>query len=81
MLTPDEQVVVLLSLKVALVAVAASLPFAVGAGWLLARRRFPGRLALDALIHLPLVLPPVVCLLYTSPSPRDRQKSRMPSSA
>jgi hypothetical protein len=27
------------------------------------------------LAHLP------VCLLYTSPSPRDRQKSRMPSSA
>ena len=24
---------------------------------------------------------PTVCLLYTSPSPRDRQKSRMPSSA
>ena len=24
---------------------------------------------------------PVSCLLYTSPSPRDRQKSRMPSSA
>ena len=24
---------------------------------------------------------PQVCLLYTSPSPRDRQKSRMPSSA
>ena len=24
---------------------------------------------------------PFVCLLYTSPSPRDRQKSRMPSSA
>ena len=23
----------------------------------------------------------VACLLYTSPSPRDRQKSRMPSSA
>ena len=23
----------------------------------------------------------VTCLLYTSPSPRDRQKSRMPSSA
>ena len=22
-----------------------------------------------------------ICLLYTSPSPRDRQKSRMPSSA
>ena len=26
-------------------------------------------------------LPPCICLLYTSPSPRDRQKSRMPSSA
>ena len=25
--------------------------------------------------------PPAICLLYTSPSPRDRQKSRMPSSA
>ena len=23
----------------------------------------------------------LICLLYTSPSPRDRQKSRMPSSA
>ena len=27
------------------------------------------------------VLLPNTCLLYTSPSPRDRQKSRMPSSA
>ena len=27
------------------------------------------------------VLVGVICLLYTSPSPRDRQKSRMPSSA
>ena len=27
------------------------------------------------------ILGPVYCLLYTSPSPRDRQKSRMPSSA
>ena len=25
--------------------------------------------------------PCMICLLYTSPSPRDRQKSRMPSSA
>jgi molybdate transport system permease protein len=60
MLSPDEQVVVLLSLKVALVAVTFSLPFAIGAAWLLARWRFPGRPVLDALIHLPLVLPPVV---------------------
>ena len=27
------------------------------------------------------VIDPGTCLLYTSPSPRDRQKSRMPSSA
>ena len=26
-------------------------------------------------------VPVITCLLYTSPSPRDRQKSRMPSSA
>ena len=29
----------------------------------------------------PPTMPPTTCLLYTSPSPRDRQKSRMPSSA
>ena len=29
----------------------------------------------------PQVCHSVLCLLYTSPSPRDRQKSRMPSSA
>jgi len=29
----------------------------------------------------PVIAPPTTCLLYTSPSPRDRQKSRMPSSA
>jgi len=52
--------IVLLSLKVALVAVAASLPLAIGVAWLLARRDFPGKTLLDALVHLPLVLPPVV---------------------
>ena len=30
---------------------------------------------------VPLPLSAITCLLYTSPSPRDRQKSRMPSSA
>ena len=35
-------------------------------------------LALDSVQHL---LRLYICLLYTSPSPRDRQKSRMPSSA
>jgi len=50
----------LLSLRIAGVAVTFSLPFAIGAAWILARTRFPGRVFLDGLIHLPLVLPPVV---------------------
>ena len=36
------------------------LPFAIATAWLLTRRRFYGRAALDAIVHLPLVLPPVV---------------------
>lgn len=59
-LTPAEWSVVLLSLKVSGVAVAVTLPLAYGLAWLLARRRFPGRILLDALVHLPLVVPPVV---------------------
>ena len=58
--SPEEWAIVLLSLKVSLVAVLATLPMAYGFAWLLARRRFPGRLILDALVHLPLVVPPVV---------------------
>jgi molybdate transport system permease protein len=45
---------------VSLWSVAASLPPGLAIAWLLARCRFPGRLALDGLVHLPLVLPPVV---------------------
>ncbi|MFA7586889.1 MAG: molybdate ABC transporter permease subunit [Novosphingobium sp.] len=59
-LTPDDWDVIVLSLKVSGVAVAACLPVAFGLAWLLARGRFPGRILLDALVHLPLVLPPVV---------------------
>lgn len=59
-LSPDETAAVALSLRVATLATLASLPPAIAVGWLLARRRFPGRLVLDALVHLPLVLPPVV---------------------
>lgn len=58
--SPAELVVIALSLKVALVAALCSLPFGIGIAWLLARRRFPGKALLDALVHLPLVLPPVV---------------------
>ncbi|ALG91800.1 hypothetical protein TQ29_04905 [Actibacterium sp. EMB200-NS6] len=49
-----------LSLRSATLAVLWSLPLAIGLGWLLARRRFPGHWLLNAVVHLPLVLPPVV---------------------
>jgi molybdate transport system permease protein len=52
--------VVALSLKVALVGTIVSLPFGVLAAIALARGRFWGRSLLNALVHLPLVLPPVV---------------------
>ena len=58
--TASELAVVALSLKVALVGTVASLPFAVLVALALARGRFWGRSLLNALIHLPLVLPPVV---------------------
>ncbi len=59
-LSPEEIEAILLSLKVAFWAVAVSLPFGIGIAWLLARREFPGKALLDALIHVPLVVPPVV---------------------
>ncbi|PPU73461.1 molybdate ABC transporter permease subunit [Xanthomonas melonis] len=58
--TPQELTAIGLSLKVALVAALASLPPGIACGWLLARRRFPGKALFDALLHLPLVMPPVV---------------------
>ena len=60
MLTPEEWEVVALSVKVGGVTTIAALPLAYGLAWLLARGRFPGKLLLDAVVHLPLVLPPVV---------------------
>lgn len=59
-LTPDEWEVILLSLKVSAVAVGGALPVAFGLAWLLTRLRFPGKILVDGLVHLPLVLPPVV---------------------
>lgn len=49
-----------LSLKVSLWAVACSLPVGIACAWVLARCRFPGKILLDGLVHLPLVTPPVV---------------------
>ena len=59
-LTPSELEALRLSLKVAGVSVLASLPVGFALAWLLARHRFPGKTLLDAVVHLPLVLPPVV---------------------
>lgn len=59
-LTPDELEAVLLSLKVAGWATLAALVPAIAVAWVLARFDFPGRLLLNSLVHLPLVMPPVV---------------------
>jgi molybdate transport system permease protein len=59
-LSPEEWTAIRLSLRVAFVATLVSLPLGVLVAFVLARGRFPGRTALDALVHLPLVLPPVV---------------------
>ncbi|WP_271439317.1 molybdate ABC transporter permease subunit [Pontixanthobacter luteolus] len=59
-LSSGEWQVIALSLRVSLVAVLFTVPLAYGLAYLLARRRFPGRMMLDAAVHLPLVLPPVV---------------------
>lgn len=60
MLSVEEWGIVGLSLKVGLVAMLATLPVAFALAYLLARGRFPGKLLVDAVIHLPLVVPPVV---------------------
>jgi len=60
LLTPWEAAALWLSLKVALTAVFAVLPLALGCAWLFARRDFPGKPLLAGLVQMPLVLPPVV---------------------
>ncbi len=60
MMSPTEWSAIWLSLKVALwVALMTTAP-AVLLGWLLARREFRGKLAVESLVHAPLVIPPVV---------------------
>lgn len=60
MLSAGEWEIILLSLKVSGVAVLLTMPIAFALAWPLARGRFFGKILLDALVHLPLVLPPVV---------------------
>ena len=59
-LRPEEWSALRLSLLVAGTSTAASLGPGIAVAFLLARGRFPGRGVLDALVHLPLILPPVV---------------------
>jgi molybdate transport system permease protein len=59
-LSAEEWDAVRLSIKVASVAMVASLPFALAVAWLLARRDFWGKSLLNGIVHLPLVMPPVV---------------------
>ena len=57
---PNELEAIRLSLKVALWATFASLPLGILTAYALARWRFPGKILVDGLVHLPLVMPPVV---------------------
>ncbi len=59
-LTPLEQETISLSLWVASLAIAIGLIPGVAIGWLLARRHFAGKSAVDMLVHFPMVAPPVV---------------------
>ena len=60
LLSPAELEVLGLSLKVAFWGVLCSLPVALALAYVLARAHFPGKVLLDGVVHLPLVLPPVV---------------------
>jgi molybdate transport system permease protein len=59
-LSPQDWTAIALSLRVAVVSTLIALPFGIVIATLLARASFWGKSALDALVHLPLVLPPVV---------------------
>ncbi|MGD9665281.1 MAG: molybdate ABC transporter permease subunit [Novosphingobium sp.] len=76
-LSADEWAVVALSLKVSGVAIMLVLPVSFAIAWVLERTRLPGKVFLDALVHLPLVLPPVVTgwgllLLFGNNGPAGR---------
>lgn len=59
-LTPQDWTAIALSLRIASVATLVALPFGVAIAYVLARKDFWGKSLLDAVVHLPLVLPPVV---------------------
>ncbi len=59
-ISPEEWTAILLSIRVAVIATLISTPLGIAVAWLLARRDFWGKSLIDAIIYLPLVLPPVV---------------------
>lgn len=59
-LTPAESEALWLSVKVSFVATVFSLPFGLGIAWIIVRSRLPGRALLNAIVHIPLIIPPVV---------------------
>ncbi len=59
-ISPTEWTAIQLSLRVAAVATLVATPLGIALAWLLARRDFWGKSVVDALVHLPLVMPPVV---------------------
>ena len=59
-LSPDEWTAVRLSLRVATVAMFASLPVGIAVAYVLARAHFPGKSIVNGIVLLPLILPPVV---------------------
>jgi molybdate transport system permease protein len=59
-LSPQDWIAVQLSLRIAAVSTVVALPFGIALAFLLARKSFWGKSLLDAVVHLPLVLPPVV---------------------
>jgi molybdate transport system permease protein len=59
-LTPAEWDAVRLSIRVSIWATLASLPAGIAIAYVLARKEFWGKAALNGLVHLPLILPPVV---------------------
>ena len=101
MFSEADLVALFLTLKLAGISTMVLLVLGTPLAWWLANSQWRFRFLVEAMVALPLVLPPTVlgfyllvafspssflgqafdCLLYTSPSPRDKRQSRMPSSA
>jgi molybdate transport system permease protein len=62
--SPETRDALLLSLRVAILATVLNALIGVPLAWALARRRFPGRAAVDLLVTMPLILPPTVTGYY-----------------